>query len=168
LIASLVFGMGKDVDHSAGDADHGAEAHGDSFGWLPLASVRFWTFFLGFGGLTGTTLTYMGGINKLVVGGAAFGIAWLAGVAMVAALKKASSGPGSEVTPRDLRGETAEVLLPVAKGKIGKVRVVAKGRTHDLIAETDEDKTFASGQKVMIIGEGEEGRVQVGETGETT
>jgi hypothetical protein len=164
LVASIFLGLGNhDVDHAA-DGDAGpshAEGHGDSFGWLPITSVRFWTFFLGFGGLAGTALTYFGDTSRLVVGGVALAVGWLSGLGMVVALKKVRDGAGSELDPKDLRGETAEVMVPVGPGNHGKVRVDAKGRVFDLIAETDEQQTFAIGAKVMIVGEGDEGRVQV-------
>jgi hypothetical protein len=80
---------------------------------------------------------------------------------MVAAMRKAQKGAGSELETKDLRGENAEVLVAVGKGKIGKVRVSAKDRVHDLIAETEENRTFAIGEKVTIVGDGDEGRVQV-------
>ena len=157
LIATLVLGLGHhDVDHQA---DHDAAAE---LGWLPVTSIRFWTFLLGFGGLTGTALTYLGS-GRVITAIAAATVGWLSGVGMVAVMRKVKSGPGSEVSAKDLRGETAEVLVAIAPGTAGKVRVTAKGRIFDLIAESD-DRSFAIGDKVMIVGEGADGRVNVGES----
>ena len=160
LVASIVLGLGHthvDHDHSPSHA-HG---QGDSFGWMPVTSIRFWTFFLGFGGLAGTVFTYLGTARPIVAAVAA-GIGWVSGVGVVAAMRRAQKGgAGSQLDPKDLRGETAEVTIAIANGQHGKVRVNAKGRVFDLIAETDEKQTFAIGAKVMIVGEGEEGRVQV-------
>jgi len=165
LIASLLFG-GDDHGH---DHDHGPDAgHAvEGLGWLPVASLRFWTFLLAFGGAAGTALTFLGGVSRPVVGGIALAVGWVAGVAMVGVMRTLRRGSvGSEVSLRDLRGETAEVIVAITRGEIGKVRVVAKGRIHDLIAETDDAATFAAGEKVMILGEGAEGRVQVTSKGD--
>jgi hypothetical protein len=173
LIATLVLGMGHDVDHAGGvdadgDADGGGDAddahgHGDVLGWLPIGSLRFWTFFLGFGGLGGTVLTYATSTSRPVVAAVAAGLGWVSGLGMVAAMRRIQTGAaGSELGLADLRGETAEIVIALTKGRAGKVRVHAKGRIHDLIAETDEPGTFEIGAKVMIIGQGDEGRVLVG------
>jgi hypothetical protein len=160
LIASMVLGS-KDMDKDTEslDKDVGAESGLD---WAPVASLRFWTFLLAFGGATGTLLTFVGGLSPVVVGVITLAIGWVCGVGMVAVMRTVRRGSvGSEVSPRDLGGETAEVVVPVSRGTVGKIRVSAKGRVHDLIAETEDDATFATGSKVMIVGEGAEGRVQV-------
>lgn len=167
LVASLVMGFGHadgDVggghDTDGGDPSH-ANGHGDAFGWLPVGSIRFWTFFLGFGGLAGTALTYLHSVSWPIVAAVAGGIGWASGIGVVAAMRRVQKGAGSELEPDELRGETAEVLVPIEKGKFGKVRLSAKGRVHDLLAETEDDRTFAIGATVTIVGEGDEGRVQV-------
>ena len=161
LIASMVLG-GDDHGH---DHDHGLDKDvhvGDGLAFLPVASLRFWTFLLAFGGAAGTALTYAGGMSRVVVGVIALAVGWAAGVGMVTVMRTLRRGSvGSEVSPKDLGGETAEVVVAIGRGTVGKVRVTAKGRIHDLIAETDDDATFAAGSKVMIVGEGAEGRVQV-------
>jgi hypothetical protein len=162
LVASMVLGAGqKDVSHGdtddAGDKDHG----GDGLAWLPVTSLRFWTFFLAFGGATGALLTATTSLGVGPVAAAAWAVGWASGVAIVASVKSLRKGSvGSEVSSKDLRGETAEVTVALGKDRIGKVRVVAKGRIHDVIAETD-DTQLSIGDKVMILGEGAEGRVQV-------
>src|SRR5436190_17778919 len=74
LALSLVLGGHGDADAHGGDADaHGGDAHAgsadgdhgsalDAFtGWFPITSLRFWTFFSAFFGLTGTILgAFMG------------------------------------------------------------------------------------------------------------
>lgn len=154
LAASLALGGDKDVDKDL-DKDVGVD-------WLPVLSLRFWTFFLAFGGATGAALTWIAELAPGVVAGAAFGVGWFSGVGTVWAMRSLrKSSASSDVSARDLRGEIAEVLVDVSKEQIGKVRVAAKGRIADLIAETDDAATYAAGEKVMILGEGAEGRVQV-------
>jgi hypothetical protein len=170
LIVSLVLGAGqKDVDKDVDkdfdkdlSKDLEKDTGADGLDWLPVASLRFWTFLFAFGGATGTLLTYAGSLSTPVVGVVALGVGWGSGVLMVATMRAIRKGSvGSELSPRDLSGESAEVTVPLQKGQVGKVRVVAKGRIFDLIAETDDEERIAAGSKVMILGEGDEGRIQV-------
>jgi hypothetical protein len=150
--------LDKDVDGGL-DKDVGADLGLD---WLPVTSLRFWTFLLAFGGATGVLLTYAGSVPALAVGGLALGVGWASGVGMVATLRMLRrNSASSDVSSRDLRGETAEVTVALARGEIGKIRVTAKGRVLDLIAETDDAAPLPVGARVMILGEGAEGRVQV-------
>jgi len=163
LIASMVLG-GKDTDggHDHSDGDHEAHGAADGMSWLPVASLRFWTFLLAFGGIAGALLTWIGSIGEPIVGIAALGVGWAAGIGMVAAMRGLNKGSvGSEVVLKDLSGESAQVTVTVKKDQIGKVRLSAKGRVLDLIAETDDAEPLAAGSSVMIIGEGDAGRVQV-------
>lgn len=164
LIASLFLGHGqKDLD----GADHGGtdkdkEAGTGGFAWLPVASLRFWTFLLAFGGAAGTLLTWSGSMPVPVVAGIAAAVGWISGVAMVGAMRTLRKGSaGSELALKELNGESAQVVIAIPKGGVGKVRLSAKGRVVDLIAETEDAEPLASGATVMILGEGAEGRVQV-------
>lgn len=159
LVASFVLGGGH---HGGGD--HAGDAHGhhggdQTFGWMPITSLRFWTFFLAFGGASGTLLTYFSDVSPALVGLASAGAGWFAGVAVVAAMRVAERGVDSEVKSSDLRGETANVTVAIEPGKFGKIRLSIKGRIVDLAAESDD--AFPTGSKVMIVGEAREGRVQV-------
>ncbi len=162
VIVSLLVGAGHHgIDHHVDGHGH-AGLSAAAFGWLPVTSLRFWTFFLCFGGLAGTALTYSNELVEPVVGVASAAVGWFAGVAVVATMKRAEKGTGSAITRKDLEGEVGNVLVAVAPGQFGKIRVSVKGQIVDLAAETvDEGKSFAPGTKVMIVGESENGRVQV-------
>ena len=62
LALTLVLGgavdhhAGGDLDHHAGDGGHGGSFDA-VFGWLPVTSLRFWTFFAAFFGAVGTVLS---------------------------------------------------------------------------------------------------------------
>jgi len=160
LIASIVLGSAHNVDHVE-DIDQGMEHGVPGLEWLPVTSVRFWTFLLAFGGATGAALTASTDLSPGIIAGAAGTVGWVSGLAIVGALRTLrKNSVGSEVSAKDLRGETAEVIVALGKDRIGKVRVTAKDRILDLIAETD-DGELGIGDKVMILGEGVEGRVQV-------
>lgn len=138
------------VDH----IDH-VDGHGDmqvdAGVWLPFLSVRFWTFFSCFFGVTGSLLTWTGQsflvslVTALAVG---FGTGWLAAYAMHRlSQEQVSSG----VTSSDYIGQTGKVLLPVGGGKEGQVRVFIKGTTIDLMAVSDAPDPLPVKTEVLII-----------------
>ncbi len=166
LIASLLLGHGqKDLDgadEGGGKDSDTKDTGGDSFAWLPVASLRFWTFLLAFGGAAGALLTWAGSLPVPGVAGIAGGVGWISGVAMVGAMRTLRRGSaGSELALAELHGESAQVLIAIPMGGVGKVRLNAKGRVVDLIAETEDTLPLPAGSTVMILGEGAEGRVQV-------
>jgi len=154
LLASLVLG-GKDTDHDG-------HVEGDVVGWAPVMSLRFWVFLLAFGGGAGLALTQLGS-HPWVAAGGALGIGWAAGalaIAVVNSLKKHSVS--SEVGGGELVGTTGTLVLPVAPGKPGKVRVDVKGRTEDFVANiVDEGVELATGTSVLIVAEGDHGTLLV-------
>ena len=62
-------------------------------------------------------------------------------------LKLGHTSSGAEAG--DLIGQVARVLVPVAKGQRGKVRVELRGQTLDFIATTD-DEALEAGSIVLI------------------
>ncbi|MBX3162537.1 MAG: hypothetical protein KF773_41625 [Deltaproteobacteria bacterium] len=166
LLASLLLG-GKDTDsgdggHDGHDGDDGHDSGGGGFGWAPVTSLRFWVFLLAFGGGTGFALTELGQ-GTAVTAVAAGVVGWLSGaiaIAAIAALRRGSVS--SEVGATELVGETGRLLLPVAPGRPGKVRVDVKGRQEDFIAHAAEDGgALAEGTVVLIVAEGEQGSLLV-------
>jgi membrane protein implicated in regulation of membrane protease activity len=150
-----------EVDAQA-DADGDADGHGDAddhagaidgvMAWLPVTSLRFWTFFLAFFGLTGTVLTLFGlGFGPVVIAAIAGVIGYGSGWAVVASIRHLSrTESNSAVSERDYVGATGRVMVPVAKDKVGKVRIEIKGRTVEMLARTEDDIEFASQQPVII------------------
>ena len=111
-----------DVDADAdADFDHGGFDALDA--WLPFMSLRFWTFCLAFFGLTGTLLTTLElGGSQLTVGLLAGGMGYVAGVGASAAIRKLRNEVvDSSLRADDYVGESATVMVPIARGKRGKV-----------------------------------------------
>ncbi|MDX2092838.1 MAG: hypothetical protein SFX73_33540 [Kofleriaceae bacterium] len=155
LLASLLLG-GKDTDH--GD-DGGA---GLGLAWAPVMSLRFWVFFLAFGGGAGYALTKLGS-SELVSGLGALGMGWAAGaIAVMVVSKIGKNSVSSEVTTNELVGLTGTLTLPVGPGKPGKVRLDVKGRSEDFVASLVEDgQELPTGSSVLIVAEGERGSLLV-------
>jgi len=157
-----------DVDADA-DADADAEADhdhdaGHGFGGfgitelLPVASLRFWTFFLAFGGLLGTLLTLVGHMGAIPVAVVAGLVGYLAGFGITAVVRRLKADKiSSTVSNDDCIGSSARVLLPVSDGTSGQVRVQLRGRIIDFIAETDDGVELAIDEEVLVYDVREDG-----------
>ena len=158
LLATLV--LGGDGHHGT-DAHHALSAH-DFNAWLPIGSLRFWTFFLGFGGGVGAILTYQGVAAAAVIGALAVVIGWVTGVVAVAVIRALrGTSVDSTVGEPDLIGASGTVVVGIPAGGIGKVRFQAKGRSFDLVAEGEYSAAVPTGAPVIVVGHGEDGRVLV-------
>jgi membrane protein implicated in regulation of membrane protease activity len=153
--------------HAASHATHGGEVAGGAgldalLGWVPLGSLRFWTFFAAFFGLTGTALDLLAHTAPVATAIAATAIGYGAGVALtrvIRTLQRTSSD--SSLSADDLVGATARVLVPLAAGRTGKVRLHLKDRTVDLLAETQETVELAAGERALVIAVPRDGRAVV-------
>lgn len=156
LVASLILG-GKEVDHG-GDGHVGGDA---GLAWAPFGSLRFWVFFLAFGGAAGYALERLESSVVAAVGAGVIG--WLAGTTAVLIVRRiAKTSVSSAVETDELIGANGTLLLPVGKDRAGKVRVECKGRTQDFVAHVVEDGgELATGTHVLIVAEGDHGSLLV-------
>lgn len=162
LAASLMMGG----DDGAGDADvdidgdveadsdsHSGD-HGDLGGFFAaLISLRFWTFFLAFFGMTGTVFEWreLAG-HWAVVLGIAFAVGALAGVVAVKAFKWLAAGEHGHVPGSDeYVGKSGRILIRVSSSEVGKIRLEMRGATEDLLATTDESATIEIGSQALVI-----------------
>lgn len=123
-----------------------------SFSWLPLTSLRFWTFAVAFFGMAGAALTWLAGTGAVLTLVLAVTVGWVTGIVAswfthVLAVRESSS----QVGDGDLEGASGLVVVGLAKGQIGKIRVDAKGRTFDVLAQTDDEAPLAAGTQVLIV-----------------
>ncbi|MEZ4385327.1 MAG: hypothetical protein R3A79_28630 [Nannocystaceae bacterium] len=172
-------GGGFDVDADAdidadadADADHGslanphADADADALMHIErkvpvkrrrspvafLMSLRFWTFFSTFFGLTGAVFegfALMAAIPALLL---ALGMGVTSGVAATAILRRlADDTTGVAASERDYVGQTGRVLVPIRRGGLGKIRLQLKGTTVDILATCDDDIELDPGVLALII-----------------
>lgn len=158
LALSMIGGHDTDADIDVdADADADIDAGGGHGGfdaamaWLPFASLRFWTFFAAFFGLTGVVLD-IGALTGPWLGlGIAIGVGYVCGASMTALVRSLHRDRvDSSLSAEDCVGELARVMVPVSKGDVGKVRLEIKGRTMELLAETDEEIELSTGQMCMV------------------
>jgi membrane protein implicated in regulation of membrane protease activity len=178
LLLASIFTGGNDADADAGgdieasDVDAGgdvdADTHGDAahhghgssidvHGALGLftvfLSLRFWTFFLAFFGATGLafhTLELVHSSTVTLIIAAAMGV--LTGYATVLIMRALSTNQsGAIATAADYVGQSGRVLLPIAPDQVGKVRLQIGGTTVDVLATSEEQRSFAAGDEALVI-----------------
>jgi membrane protein implicated in regulation of membrane protease activity len=138
-------------DVHAGGGHEAAHDHPASGVMMVVLSLRFWTYaLLGFG-LVGSSLRF------LSLGGAATPVAaTIVGVlggliASVTFGTLSRTAVSSSADPSELVGQLGRVLLDVAPGRHGKIRLKLRGQTIDLLALADND-TLAEGAQVLVVG----------------
>jgi membrane protein implicated in regulation of membrane protease activity len=163
-LGSLLFGVVLIAASAFGGADHGAEmhaggdaGHGDGHdqnqgpAWTALFGLRFWTFGTAFFGITGLVLRAIGlsELAPLVSGGV--GVA--AGLGASAVFRRLTGETVGRVSDAGaFVGREGKLLLPVARGQRGKVRLALPGRGDvDLLAESEDEAPLASGAEVLIV-----------------
>lgn len=161
ILASIVMG-GEDFD-ADGDFDTDGDIDvGGALAWLPLASLRFWTFFLGFFGLTGVAMIWSGALKTEPIIGVISGVTgYFAGIAAVKVFRGLRDNQtDSSVRLTDYAGATGTVSVGIAPDKTGKVTTRLRGRIVELMAVSEEG-TIASGEKVLIVEVNEDGTAVV-------
>ena len=154
--------MDADADVEAdGGADqgqqavhHGGDTHGSLGGLFTIfLSLRFWTFFLAFFGLTGLVIDGLDLVDgSWVPFGTAAAVGLATGYVAVAVIRGLSRGESGKVgSTTDYVGATARVLIPVSREELGKVRLQVRGTTVDLLARTNDDVPLAAGARAMIL-----------------
>lgn len=160
-------GHGHDVAHAfegghGHDVHHEIDAHGEphapahSMGtaiaaWLPFLSLRFWTFFAAFFGLTGVVLTALS-IAWLPALLASLGVGVVCGVMVSVLVQKVRMAQtDSSVQETDLEGTIAKVLLPISPDAPGKIRVNIKGSSIDMQAVTHDAGVVPRGAEVLVV-----------------
>lgn len=177
LAASIFFGGDADADVDADidadvdvDADADADsdvdlgqqglttdhvdAHGSLGGFVAsFLSLRFWTFFAAFFGLTGFLLEKVSpDTPSMVVLGLAIGMGFVIGQVTVAVFRTlGKKDTGTAATERDFQGLSGRVLVGFSAGDVGKVRVTLKGTTQDVLATTDDDDPMTKDEEVLVV-----------------
>jgi len=154
--ASLEAEAHADLDDHGGTGSPEQEAefgHGgaDFFLWT-FRSIRFWTFFLAFFGLTGVVLDGLGLVEHWAATlGLAVAMGTVTGMGASGVIRYLSSDTtGVAAGSDDYVGKTVRVMIPVAPNATGKVRLQLKGNTVDVLAKCDDD-SFASKEEAIII-----------------
>ncbi len=160
LGASMLLGGHTDADGEMYTGGDGAEPVGhdgphagpEAFFYTVL-SLRFWTFFLAFFGLTGFLFEGLGLVPwSWLSATIATGMGLAAGAGAMFIIRRVQQGTtNSAVSSSDYIGKMARVLVGFGKGEVGKVRLELKGSSIDLLAMPIDDKSFAIKDEVLIV-----------------
>jgi membrane protein implicated in regulation of membrane protease activity len=155
LASSLILGGHGDAhggEVHAADGGHDAEGGPESF-LVAFLSMRFWTFFLAFFGLTGVVLDGLGLVSSSIIAGIlSFAMGGGAGYTAVWALKRLRSDEANSAAgAKDYVGKSGRVLVAFGPGETGKVRLEVRGSTVDLLAVTEDDTSFTSKDEVIVV-----------------
>jgi membrane protein implicated in regulation of membrane protease activity len=137
LLAASLVGDLLDMD-GFGDTDPGD---------LHILTLRGVTYFLFVFGAIGTGLTRLTGTPTL----ATLAIALTAGVGTAALVDRVfgylrRTDSGTVESDRTLHGLTAEVIVPMATGRLGKISVRRSGERLELLARPFDDREGDPGQ----------------------
>jgi membrane protein implicated in regulation of membrane protease activity len=157
IAVSMFFGdidADADVDTDTDtDTDTDSDAAGvvDFGSVLPITSLRFWTFFLAFGGFVGGVLTWTESAAPLIVGLVSAAAGYLSALLVSTVTSRLRHGSASsEVSANDCLGEVATVVLPVSRERPGQVRMRIKGRDLHLMARTDDDAELDALDEALV------------------
>lgn len=118
-----------------------------------LKTLKFWTFALCFFGLTGLVLSHLPvGLPPNFIAIAAVLMGIVCGSLVAGSLRFLGQRQvDSLVRANDLVGLTGIVEVPFDRTNRGKVRLVLKGSTIDLIASTDDEQPLQQGDRVLVV-----------------
>jgi membrane protein implicated in regulation of membrane protease activity len=157
ILGSIVLGHGDsgDAGGAAGSDVHaGGAAHdGDSGGLVTFLSVRFWSFAVAFFGLGGLVVHLLGGEGARAASPAIAAVVGLSSGYAAARLlaRLTNDAVGTIGNSASHVGREGRLLLPVARGQRGKVRVPVVGGHLDLVAESDAEDPLPIGTTVLIL-----------------
>ncbi|GGA16199.1 NfeD-like protein [Okeania sp. KiyG1] len=122
--------------------------------WLPLFSLKFWTFGSCFFGLTGILLSYISPtLSPTIIAIISIIVGILCGTIMAWVLYNLKNRQAdSLVRSGDLAGLSGIVEIPFDKNSRGKIRLNVKNSVLELMAFTEESREFTRGEKAFIVG----------------
>ena len=151
--AELDPSAGADPDVSHAEAGTGDDHAGVESFLVAFLSIRFWTFFLAFFGLTGLVLDGFGLISSTLIAALlAIGMGVACGLGAVMIMRRVRGDESnSAATGKDYVGKSARVLVGFGPGETGKVRVEVRGTSVDLLAVPIDGNTFATKEEVIVV-----------------
>lgn len=143
--------IGGDLGHGTAGHDHSGHDQNSENTWIPLLSLRFWTYCIGAFGLLGLLLS----LTKVAQEPFVLIISSCTGLTMglLASLVVkflSNKEATSSISEGDFTGVLAKVTVPIRELP-GKVRATIKGELIDLTALGQDGQQFEQGEEVLII-----------------
>lgn len=155
MLLSLISGADADLDGDL-EADIDLEADTDlgaGAGWVDMFSVRTIFLFAAFFGLCGVLLP-LANITEIVRLMISLTVGLTVGAGGNYFIKRIGYAHiSSEVNASDLKGRTANVIIPFGQSDIGKISLVAKGQRVQFKARGFEsaEEEFNEGDEVVVV-----------------
>lgn len=147
------FGFGTHTDSDSPERGRGIRATSRRL-WLPIFSLRFWTFGSCFFGLSGLLVSLVRpDLAAWVVAAIALALGTTCGIAAAWTLRSlGNSKANSLVGSDDVTGLIGTVEIPFEANSRGKISLSIKGSTVSFMAFTEEERAFNRGDRVLVVG----------------
>jgi hypothetical protein len=129
--------------------------------FLPFLSFRFWTFGAAFFGLTGTLLTTLTSVGIPLVAALSVGTGLGVGALSAFMIQWLRRPVGETSRGDDYNGQVGELMLPLRKGGVSRIRLKVAGRERFLLASSPEPLALPAGTRVVVLGLDEVGKAQI-------
>jgi hypothetical protein len=137
--------------HDLGDGQHGQGTPSGGLVWFPFISIRFWVFFLTFGGMAGLLFEFLGGVTGLMSPVIAIATGYICGTTAVNVLRWARrSDVSTSMNQSEMVGMEAKVILPIEPNELGKIRIATRSGSEDMSAIC-QDGTVSLGVNADVI-----------------
>ncbi len=153
-------GLGTAHSLAVADASHGLGPRKRKI-WLPMLSLRFWTFGSAFFGLTGALLSSFTSVGALMVAVMSGVTGVSVGTASAWAVRWLRRPVGESVRLSEYAGSTGELELPLREGGVTRIRLHVQGRERTMLAVASEPRELPTGARVLVLGIDEDGRAQI-------
>jgi hypothetical protein len=162
-LAALPDSVDLDAEHAGdliladagGDADAGTDlvtTSGDAV-WLPILSLRFWTYGSCFFGMTGLIIEKTALAGPALTLGVASGMGFTCGYTASWLFRKLRSDRGARaIGSRHYVGAIGTVLVTCGTEKTGKIRCTLRGKDFDLLARSIDKGDLPRGVRVLVAG----------------
>jgi membrane protein implicated in regulation of membrane protease activity len=140
------------ADHGGDHGHHGGALSGLGAAAGVLFSLQLWTYLLAFGGLTGLLLRTLAHVGEPAAGLCALAVGLGTGFTARKVMRRMTAiGDSGTVEQDKLIGTSAQVLIPADAGRTGKIRLLARGQTLDMLARASDGKALITGTEVVIV-----------------
>lgn len=121
--------------------------------WLPFLTLRFWLYAVAGFGVFGTIASLLHLAAPPIILGLSIGFGVVAGTVvsyLMRLMKKTESD--SSVREGDYVGVAGHVSVVPRNGEPGKIRMVVKGETIDMLALPSDGLELVRGEEVVVVG----------------
>ena len=161
----------QESDGMVGDAPF-VMFSGDGLGellgsWLPVLSLRFWTFFSAFRRRWDRDI-HLRRFNGLQTAVTAVAIGYISGLVATKVISKLQRQTvDSRLSKYDYLGQSGKVLVPIGHESKGKVRLHIRGRALDCLADSVSGDALDAGVSIRVIDTHQDGSLTVSKISNT-